>query len=471
VDAKELRQKLAGDLHRPRYHFLPPANWMNDPNGLIQWKGQYHLFYQHNPARATWGPMHWGHAVSSDLVHWADLPIALAPTPDSADQDGCWSGCAVNDNGTPTFIYTGVRDGNQRPCLATSVDDLLTWTKYAGNPVIPEPPAGLDILGFRDHSVWKEGNTWVQVIGSGIRGVGGTALLYRSPDLRHWEYVGPIAIGNPDETGTMWECPDLFPLGDKHILLFSPIPLAKTLYFIGTFADHKFTPEIQGVLDPGGHLYAPQTMVDDQGRRLLWGWIWEGRSQESSLAAGWAGVMSLPRVLTLRPDGLLGMEPAPEIAALRQRHQRWEGLKLGPASHHMLGDAGGAALEIHALFEPGDAVQFGLKVCCAPDGQEETVIAYDVTSRRLSVDRERSSLSADVQRGAQGGVLSLADGELLDLRVFLDGSVVEVFANGRLCIADRVYPTRPDSLGIDLFARGGHAVAQSLDVWEMGAIW
>jgi len=143
-----VRGKLADDLHRPQYHFLPPANWMNDPNGLIQWRGQYHLFYQHNPGCPCWGTMHWGHAVSENLVHWTDLPIALAPTPGGPDADGCWSGCAVDNDGIPTLIYTGVFP--QRQCIATSTDDLLTWEKHAGNPVIAAPPEGLDVTGFRD---------------------------------------------------------------------------------------------------------------------------------------------------------------------------------------------------------------------------------------------------------------------------------------------------------------------------------
>ena len=129
--------------HRPTYHFLPPANWMNDPNGLIQWEGQYHLFYQYNPYAAVPGNIHWGHAVSADLVHWADLPIALGPTPGSVDAGGCWSGCAVDDGGLPTLIYTGFRDGAQRPCLATSQDGLLTWVIRT-----PIGPFGLTILDF-----------------------------------------------------------------------------------------------------------------------------------------------------------------------------------------------------------------------------------------------------------------------------------------------------------------------------------
>lgn len=211
-----MRAALRDDPHRPIYHFVAPANWLNDPNGLIHRRGRYHLFYQYNPHGPFHGTIHWGHAASDDLVHWADLPIALLPTPGGADADGCWSGCAVDDHGVPTLVYTGLRGREQRTCLATGGDDLLRWEKYAGNPVI-EPPPGLDLVGFRDHSVWREGDDWYQVIGAGLRDVGGTVLLFRSPDLRSWEYLRPILTGDlrrrePFSTGSMWECPDLFPL-------------------------------------------------------------------------------------------------------------------------------------------------------------------------------------------------------------------------------------------------------------------
>ena len=165
ADAKRIRQKMVEDRHRPRYHFTPAANWMNDPNGIIEWNGKYHLFYQHNPDAAIWDNMHWGHAVSDDLVHWADLPIALSPGPGGPDEDGCWSGCTVNDEGAPTILYTGVQGdwtlpSNQRVCLARGTNDLIAWEKNAGNPVIARPPEGLEVTGFRDPYVWREENLW-----------------------------------------------------------------------------------------------------------------------------------------------------------------------------------------------------------------------------------------------------------------------------------------------------------------------
>jgi beta-fructofuranosidase len=464
------RQRLSSDSHRPRYHVLPPSNWMNDPNGVCQWDGQYHLFYQYNPLAARWGVIHWGHAVSVDLVHWADLPIALSPTPGGPDADGCWSGCIVNNGGVPTMLYTGLHNRAQRPCLATSDDGLLTWHKHPGNPVIAEPPTDVDALDFRDHCIWQEDASWYQLIGGKIDGVGGAALLYRSRDLVEWEYLHPLCVGDQTETGTIWECPDFFPLGDKHVLLISPIPLRKTLYMVGTYADHRFTPERVEVLDAGGHYYAPQSMRDIQGRRLIWGWVWEGRDEPAQLAAGWAGVMSLPRMLTLLPNGMLGSAPAPELESLREHHQGWRDLQLIATAAHILSEVQGTTLEISVEFAPNDAAAFGIDVRCSADGVERTRIVYDRARQQLEIDRSQSSASTADQRDLYGGTLALEAGESLTLRVFVDGSVLEVFANGRLCLTSRVYPAET-SLGVGLFAQGGSVNVPAIDVWDMQSIW
>jgi beta-fructofuranosidase len=463
------RQRLSGDHHRPRYHFLPPSNWMNDPNGLIQWDGQYHLFYQYNPLDARWGVIHWGHAVSSDLVHWSDLPIALSPTPGGPDADGCWSGCIVDNGGVPTMLYTGVREQAQRPCLATSADGLVTWQMHSGNPVIAALPEELEGIDFRDHCVWREGDTWYQLIGGKLASGGGAALLYRSRDLVEWEYLHPLCVGDPAESGAIWECPDLFTLGGgKHVLMVSPIPLRKTLYFIGAYADHRFLPERLETVDAGGHFYAPQSMVDGRGRRLMWGWIWEGRTEAAQLAAGWAGVMSLPRVLSSRPDGTLGFAPAAELAALRDRHWRWDALQI--SADQPLGGVRSDAVEIIAEFDPGGADVFGVDVRCSADGGERTRIAYDRERQWLEIDRSQASASPEDQHDRQGGALTLDEAETLTLRIFVDRSVIEVFANGRMCLTSRVYPLA-ESLGVALFAQGGSVDVRSIDIWNMRSIW
>jgi beta-fructofuranosidase len=456
---------------------------MNDPNGLIQWRGQYHLFYQHNPFGPLWGNMHWGHAVSPDLVHWRHLPLALAPTPGGPDQDGCFSGCAFVADDLPTIIYTGVRGRHQLPCLATSTDDdLVTWHKHPANPIIPAPPPDLDLVGFRDHSVWRADGVWYQLVGAGIKDVGGAALLYRSTDLLSWEYLGPLLVGDvgradPYFTGTMWECPDFFPLGDKHALITSvwdntrPHRLNYAVYHLGSYRDHRFTPEREGILDPGGHFYAPQTMRDDQGRRLMWGWLWEGRDNDAIVAAGWSGVMSLPRLLSLRPDGALGIEPVPELERLRADHRRFDPFDLAADTVITVDEAAGDCLEIAAEIAPGDADTVGLAIRRSPNGEEETLVRYHPATRRLTVDCHRSSLDVAVDRPVDGALLDLAPDEPLRLRAFLDRSVLEIFANGRLAITERIYPTRPDSTGLALFAHGAPARLLALDCWRMTPIW
>lgn len=473
---------FARDPHRPVYHFLPPANWLNDPNGVVQWNGQYHLFYQYNPAGPFHGTIHWGHAVSPDLVHWTHLPIALAPTPGGPDADGCWSGCFVNNNGTPTLIYTGVRRTTdayiQRPCLATSTDDLITWEKYAQNPIIEESPPGLDVLGFRDHCVWRENDVWYQIIGTGITDVGGAALLYRSNDLIVWDYVQPLYIGDhrkrdPFWTGHIWECPDLFPLGDKQVLVVSvwgDRQLHYCVFYVGGVADHAFTPEHVRRLDPGPSFYAPQSMQDAAGRRIMWGWLREGRDIDAQRVAGWSGVMSLPRVLQLRSDGTVGLTPAPELAMLRDTHQQITNLDL--ASSPSLLDISGDTLEIVAAFDAGSAAAFGIDVRFAPDGSESTRIVYDRATGQVQIDTRRSSSDRSVlHRDVYSAPCPLDGGDRLRLHLFLDRSVIEVFANEVVGSAFRVYPTRSDSDGIRVFADGGAARLVSLDAWTLRSIW
>lgn len=461
---------MANDPHRPTYHFLPPANWMNDPNGVVQWKGTYHLFYQYNPYSPLFGNMHWGHAVSSDLVHWRHLPIALAPTPGGVDEDGCWSGCIVNNNGVPTIIYSGNRNGKQRPCIATSHDDLLTWEKYTGNPVIPAPPSGMEIVDFRDHCVWKEENTWYQLIGSGIKGVGGTALLYRSTDLLQWAYMHPLCSGEKSETEEMWECPDFFPLGDKYVLVVSPLPYGRTVYFVGTYNDSHFTPEFRGTLDAGSHFYAPQTLRDEQGRRILWGWLREGRSDELILQAGWAGTMSLPRVLSLLPDNTLGMVPAPELSSLRNKHYHNTNITV-TETPHTIENVQGAALEIVALLTRGNASAFSIALSGPHDNAEEISICYEHATGQLSIGNTPSNADSVIHYEVEGGPVKLVDNERLKLHIFIDSSVIEVFANNITCITERIYLSHSNHSVIKLFTYGGNAKILSLDIWEIRSIW
>ena len=511
-----LPSKLAADPNRPQYHLLPAAGPVGDPNGPIFWKQKLHMFYQY----PVDGKMAWGHAVSEDLVHWKHLPSALVVTPGGPDKDGCFSGSAVIHDGVPTLVYTGVWP--EVACLATGDDTLTSWKKYPRNPVIAappyhhacpspkcslypdgtpvkEPPPGTpQITEFRDTSPWKEKDGWYMTIGSGFKGVGGAVLLFRSQDLLSWEYLHPLYegkmgmkagpgtpyFGSPAmyvASGEGFDCPDFYPLGDKHVLTVST--MGESPYWVGSYVDHKFIPEKEGVLDLSSSEAVPRfklgrvgfsvakTAIDEHGRRLMWGNIPERWKdwKKSYPAVGWSGVLSLPRVLSLRSDGLMGMEPAPELKALRAMHRHFQDLSVTSA-WRLLEDVQGDCLEIAIEFDPDDSEEFGLKLRCAHDGSEYTVLGYRRKEQRLFADTSQSTANPDIIRGVSGGPLRLAPGELLKLRVFLDASVMEVFANdGQACLTERIY-SRPDSRGIGGYALGGKAKLLSMDVWEMQPI-
>jgi beta-fructofuranosidase len=486
-----LAARAAADPHRPGFHFVAPAGWLNDPNGLSHRGGEYHLFYQFNPE----GPVHhriqWGHAVSTDLVTWRDLPVALEPSA-GPDVDGCWSGVLVTDDaGVSHLMYSGRHDGRELPCLATGSADLTTWTKDPANPVIASPPPGLDVVAFRDHCVWREGGRWRQIVGSGIRGVGGTALLYESDDLRSWTYVGELLTGDartgspgaPDWTGTMWECVDLFAVpGAGDVLVFSAWNDGETLhplYWSGRYEGDRFISEALHRLDLGGRFfYAPQSMLDQSGRRIMFGWMQEGRSDAATGDAGWSGVMSLPRVVTARAAGAgsgggLHQEPAPEVDALRR-----ELLFDGDATSAG-GVIGGDQLDLELDVDLPDGGGLALTVRATPDGAEGTVyrLARSGDEVTLELDRSRSSLDGTVDVAPLGGVVAggvvaegvptAAAGRGIRLRVLVDHSALEAFADG-VPLAARVYPTRTDALGVHAAVSGG--ATATLRAWRMATV-
>ena len=470
------RRQMASDPYRPLYHFSAPANYLGDPNGTIFWRDKYHLFYQYNPDGAFDNSrrMHWGHAVSEDLVHWSDLPIALTPTPDGPDQSGCWSGSAVNNNGVPTLIYYGHPEGN---CIATSDDDLITWEKHPANPVIPYPPEGDGWRPF-DPCAWQEGDTWYSLSGGKLGDVGDTAFLCQSKDFVHWEYMHPFYTSELDKASES-DCavPDFFPIGDRYMLLFASHERG-VQYYLGTYANHKFYPEHHGRMNFGefgvesGHLCAGLTLLDGMDQRIFFGWIPEGLREAVQRAAGWAGVMSLPRVLSLSDRGTLAVKPVPELKILRRNRCRLTNLRINPDTFLPLEDVNGDCLEILATFELGDAQALGIKVRCSPDGNEQTAIFYSLEDKCLALDADLSSVNPDVvSLGVQRGPLELAADEPLMLHIFVDRSIIEVFANHRQCLTKRIYPARRDSRGVQLFAEGGSAKLHSIDVWDMAEIW
>ena len=482
------RLKLASDPYRPAYHYLAPAEWMNDPNGTIFWKGRYHVFYQYNPNGAFHGTIHWAHASSEDLVHWADHPIALAPGPDGPDREHCYSGAAfVNMDGVPTFIYHGVPDGI---CIATSTDDMLeVWDKHPANPIIPNPGPSDEYRIGGAPCAWVEGDTYYAITGNS-RNAPDTAYLFRSKDLASWEYMHPFYEGGRfTEWGEDCGCPDFFRLNDKHVLFFTSHPRGAQAY-IGSYANHRFVPERHKRLALGeegrpGVYNEGLTLLDGDGRRVLFGRMHEGRYGHVQRASGWAGILALPMVLSLSNDGDLMMAPVPELEKLRRDHKHIENVLLGSGSVVPLDEISGDRLEIRAVFEWETAEEFGLKVCCSPDGEEQTLVRFNTNPwtanrpprdlrllKELILDVTRSSTNPEVSsRDSQRCTFQHPHGKSLELRVFVDRSVVEVFANGLHYLAKRIYPARRDSLGVELFAIGGTARLRSMDVWQLDAIW
>jgi beta-fructofuranosidase len=475
LPAMPARLTTAADPHRPEYHYLPPANWINDPNGLIEWNGAYHLFYQYNPAGGFHGTIHWGHAVSHDLVRWRDLPIALAPIPGSPDAGGCWSGCAVDDNGLPTLVYTGVFP--QAVCLATGSADLVTWAKHPANPVIAGPPAEWQAAtgdDFRDPFVWCEHDRWHMVIGAKNGHAGGLVLRYSSPDLVQWTYEGVLLAGDsskeaPFWTGEMWECPNFFPLGGQHVLIVA-IPaktsgLLHAIYFAGTFDGTTFTPQAQGIVAHGYGHYAPQVLRMKNGRQVMFGWLIDDRPAEVGKAVGWAGCLSVPVELSLGADGRLNYAPVEELKRLRGEPWQFRNVLLTDGAPNPLSAVSGDRLELELVLqpEPGAVVELGLSQ--SPAGAEGTRLTFDTAAGELRVE------PFGVEHPLQTAPLAAAPGAPLHVRVLLDRSVIEVFINRATYLVSRQYLTRADSRGLTLRAASGRTTVAALEVWELASIW
>ncbi|XEC93549.1 GH32 C-terminal domain-containing protein [Paenibacillus tarimensis] len=501
------RGRYEGDRYRPEYHFSSPEHWMNEPHAPLYFNGQYHIFYQFNPAGPYWGGIHWGHAVSEDLVRWRDLPVALAPEKDAVDPDGTWSGSSVvDDTGNPALFFTAGNDSifpNQMTGLARSTfmhdndNDLMRWEKHPEPVTIQEQgiqtEKGEVWHGqFRDPFVFKSGDKWVQLVGSGIKTgeapVGGTALVYTSDDLVHWKYEHPLMIGDVNsfpKTGHVWELPVLLPIGknsggdDKYVFLMNPwfegpseYAVKYVWYWIGTWDanTYQFIPDHEEprLLDVGEHFTGPSGMVDENGRAIVFSIAQDRRTEQNRYNAGWAHNAGLPIVLSLREHNRLGVQPIPELQQLRE--EKLFSLEK-PSSvetiNEQLKDINGDMLEIEIELERKDAATAGIALRRSPEGDEETLLYYDFQEQTLNVNRERSSLAGDVEKGVQGGKIEL-DGETLRLHIYVDRSMIEAYANRLGSLTTRVYPTRGDALGLRLFSEGNIEVLE-MNVWKMGS--
>lgn len=455
--------------YRLNYHIMSPTNWINDPNGLIQFKGEYHVFYQHYPYSPEPGPMHWGHVVSKDLVHWKHLPIALAPDEDGS---GCFSGSAVDNDGTLTLIYTShndFRDPKEFQCIAASSDGVH-FEKYSGNPVIERPPKDASD-DFRDPKVWRHGDKWYMVIGSGKDGMG-KALLYSSENLIKWNYLG-VAAESDGTQGDNWECPNLIELEDEDVLIVSPMNMknGKNIFIAGKmdYKNNKFNQIACQEIDYGEDFYAAQGFKDDKGRAILIAWMDSWNKDHPTSKNGWAGAMTIPRELTIQ-NGKIISKPVDELKLLRTDGSEWNSFIAEQNKSGYLKGLEGDSLEIECEIKvmQDEGGKFGLILRASSDFKEQTLLYYDLKNKQLVLDKKMSGEGDKNKNAVSAGLQS---DKILKLHLFIDKSSIETFVNGgEIVTSNRIYP-KETSRYYDFFAEGCKVQVSSLKVWKIQSIW
>lgn len=440
------------DHWRPKFHITPPAGLLNDPNGFIQLNGQYHLFFQWHPFACQHAAKFWAHCTSQDLVNWQFHPTALAP--DAAyDRNGCYSGSAFELDGELHLFYTGnVKDeNNQREstqCLAKATDAAHEHYQKLG-PVIARQPQGYT-AHFRDPKIWQHDGRWYCVLGAQTDQLTGQVLLYTSNDAKQWTFEGPIAgerINGVSNFGYMFECPDLFALDGKDVLIGCPQGIAprgmdfhnrhNNGYFVGQldsknalYQHGEFQP-----LDRGFEFYAPQTTQAEDGRRLLSAWLGiPDEDDQPTIDHNWIHALSLVRSLHLI-DGKVYQKPVDEHKTLRVSEQQWPAQCLTPEQAFTFDNDN--CFELNLSLEQL-AGTFSLRLA-EVDG-EYLDITFDSHTGVFKVDRSHTSYRA----GSRECVLSRTD--VLDLQVFFDHSIVEIFVNqGEEVFSLRVFPSKVKS--------------------------
>lgn len=462
-------QHADADPLRPRFHFRPPANWMNDPNGTIYHNGVYHLFYQHNPYGDAWNHMHWGHATSRDLVHWIHEPIALWPSHEQGEAH-CFSGCAAVDaDGTPMLLYTSVGPGehDQRPpnqqWAALGDAAWRTWRKDDANPIFSlETHGGPAFEGdWRDPYIFQWAGRTFLVLG-GNHGDEAMVALYEAPggNLHHWVFR-KIIYRVPTGQTRFCECPNFFPLDDAWVLLLSPYRPVE--YTIGDFDldTYTFTPKTTGVLDPGfttagtptsttAHYYATNTLTDAAGRLVLLGWV-RGFPPDK----GWNGCLALPRILHVDADKQPRQTPHPALATLRRDHQAIPAQRAA-AGRTQLVRAADTTFELALTLIPTRDAAFALDLCAA-----------DSTSPALSLHYAAGQMQVgDATLDWPAG----ADAPLA-LRLFVDRSVIELFSQDGRHAVTLVTPLPLGAVDLALHVHQGEVAVGEGDLWRMASIW
>lgn len=479
--------RFAHDLQRPRLHAMPPANWTNEPHGLLQVDGRFHMFYQRTPNGPYKTQMHWGHMYSDDLVHWEHEEDALWPTLELSDTEGydmkgIWSGDVVYQDGTAYAFYTNVNHAgpfNPGVAMATSTHpNLRDWEKQG--PLI----ASDKVQDFRDPYLWREGDTWHMMIGARVDGGGGLAY-YTSTDLHTWAYDPTFAApsyAQMDIGSDIWEMPVFEALDDKHLLIVNPIggevskygteKPTRGVYWTGTWDGNTFRPDY---LEPKnldlivGHL-SPTVTRTDTGELVGIGIVDERRSSQAQLDAGWTHTFSFPREYRLLADGkTLGQMPYKGLQALRNLDSHQESIP-GLVSEKSFSVAKGRSKEVMVEVNPAaTSAAYGLLIGASEDGAEQTRIYYDVARQEIVVDKRNSSNSGHVEDKQvwRGDYDEAAFGKPQKFHVFIDHSIVDVFINDSAAFSMRIYPTGEDSDNVYLLSQGGETEFTNAESWTL----
>ena len=473
-DYEEKYERLIPERERPKFHLASRVGWMNDPNGFSWYNGKYHLFYQYHPYDSHWGPMHWGHAASSDLLHWDYLPCAMAPD-EVYDQSGCFSGSALElKDGRHLLMYTGViRDSDgeggtidiQTQNLAFG--DGRDYVKYEGNPVLKgvDLPQGGSIHDFRDPKIWQaEDGSYRALIANNHLGHGGWFLLYRSEDLYHWKFMHVLAA-NDDRIGLMWECPDFFELDGEHVIIASAQDMLPkgfeyhngngTFYLTGNYDPHteRYEERANHAVDYGIDFYAPQTILAPDGRRIMIGWMqnWDTCNLHTK-STPWFGMMSLPRELSMR-KGILIQKPLRELKKYRRDPIIRKDVRLCDGDLRINGMSGRTAdLEVTIQAADPEKMYQRFAVRFAQNDKWRTGVSFRPHESTLKIDRKFSGSRRAVinQRRA---LVNHVRGSL-KLRLIIDRFSVEVFVNDGEKVMSAVITTELDADGFSFFADG-----------------
>ncbi len=470
---EEITERKIEAEEKPGFHLAARVGWMNDPNGFSFYQGKYHLFYQYHPFNSHWGPMHWGHAVSDDLLHWEYLPAALAP--DTVyDEAGCFSGSAVElADGRQLLMYTGVHkevqeDGGvrevQAQCIA--IGDGRDYEKYQGNPVLDEKdlPDGGSKYDFRDPKMWKAPDgTFRCVVGNCAPERDGQILLYSSKDGLDWKYE-KILAANHGRFGKAWECPDFFELDGKQVLLTSPMDMLPqgleyhngngTLCLIGTYdeIEEVFVEEQDQAIDYGIDFYAPQTLLAPDGRRIMVGWMqnWDTCNLHSP-EQPWFGQMSLPRELSI-VNGRLIQKPVRELEGLRGEEVRHENVTFSGLTR--LDGVRGRKIDMELSIRPLDEENMYRKfaVRFAQNDTYHTAVSFRPLESIVKIDRKFSGSRRAIIHQRRSRVAS-RNGEI-KLRIILDMFSVEVFVNDGEHVLSATMYTEREADGVSFLVDG-----------------